>query len=420
MLHSILEDIDYGEATIIGNIAHVADLECYADNLEANIILSASKNDYLPLYVGNDLSNKQNRYSNLYDVIKDCNIIMDNIEEKESRLAKDVLGTAYALRGICYYNLLRDFCEPPVGNMQGLGVPLVTKFDMEAKPLRSTIENTYKRAEADMLMAISYQIEDPMFRFNTDIMEGYLARLYFWVGNWTKAAEYAGYVLTKYPLLNGSAYTEMLGSEITRKGNILIKGGILTDSNFSMQNSSTKSNLEGRAVSKRFIDVFVEKEADIRYGLSFTKKRVNSKNLFSCLRSAEMQMILAESLYHSESDTEALAALNEFRRNRIEGVEDYTMETLPAVNPNELIKEDVYGNELTPLLNAILNERRKEFYMEGDRWYELKRNGRPEFWAAKQGRKYTTMKFMYTFPLPVGDVELVDGLIQNPGYDKVK
>ena len=108
-----------------------------------------------------------------------------------------------------------------------------------------------------------------------------------------------------------------------------------------------------------------------------------------------MQLILAESLYHSGDKPGALAALNELRRNRIDAVTDYTMETLPAVNLNEFIKKDVYGNDLTPLLNAILNERRKEFYMEGDRWYELKRNGRPEFWAAKQGRKYTTMKFMY-------------------------
>ena len=116
----------------------------------------------------------------------------------------------------------------------------------------------------------------------------------------------------------------------------------------------------------------------------------------------------------------ALAALNEFRRNRIEEVVDYTMETLPAVNPYEYIKVDVYGEPLTPLLNSILNERRKELFMEGDRWYELKRNGRPEFWSAKQGRKYTTYKFMYTFPLPIQDVEIVKGLIQNPGYDKVQ
>ena len=83
MLHSTLEDIDYGEETILGNVLSIADLECYADNLEANISLSESSS-YLPLYIGDDLSGKQNRYSNLYDAIKDCNIIMDNIDEKES------------------------------------------------------------------------------------------------------------------------------------------------------------------------------------------------------------------------------------------------------------------------------------------------------------------------------------------------
>ena len=141
---------------------------------------------------------------------------------------------------------------------------------------------------------------------------------------------------------------------------------------------------------------------------------------FGCLRSAEMQLILAESLYHSGDKAEALSALNELRHNRIADVLDYTMDTLPAVNLDEYIKEDVYGEPLTPLLNAILNERRKELFMEGDRWYELKRNGRPEFWTAKQGRKYTTMRFMYTFPLPIKDIAIVNGLIQNPGYDKVQ
>ena len=271
-----------------------------------------------------------------------------------------------------------------------------------------------------MLSAISFQIEDPMFRFNSDIMEGYLARLYFWIGDWDKAAEYAAKVLAKYPLLSGMAYTDMLASETTPKGNILIKSGLLTDSSTSMQYSSAKSNMKSRPVSKRFVDIFIEKDADIRYELSFNKKRIFQKNVFACMRSAEMQLILAESLYHGGDQTGALKELNELRSLRIEGVEDYTMQTLPAVNQDEYIKVDVYGNPLTPLLNAILNERRKELFMEGDRWYELKRNGRPEFWTAKQGRKYTTMKFMYTFPLPIGDIELVDGLVQNPGYDKIK
>ena len=131
-----------------------------------------------------------------------------------------------------------------------------------------------------------------------------------------------------------------------------------------------------------------------------------------------MQLIKAEALYHKGDENGALKSLNDLRRNRISGIVDFTSATLPAVNVDDRIKTDASGKALTPLIYSILCERRKEMFMEGDRWYEMKRNGRPEFWVAKQGRKYTVRKFMYTFPIPVGDVMLVDGMIQNPGYER--
>ena len=93
--------------------------------------------------------------------------------------------TAYALRGVCYYNLLRNFCEPYEGNVSGkLGVPLVTVFDMEARETRSTFSETVEQAADDMLAAISCNIQDEDYRFNSDVMRGYLARLYFWAGDY--------------------------------------------------------------------------------------------------------------------------------------------------------------------------------------------------------------------------------------------
>jgi hypothetical protein len=114
------------------------------------------------------------------------------------------------------------------------------------------------------------------------------------------------------------------------------------------------------------------------------------------VRLSEMYLIAAEAAL--KTGEEAAGYMNRLRANRIEGYVDVTSVTL----------------------DDILDERRKELFLEGDRWYELKRNGRPEFWAAKDGYKRTTRRFMYTFPLPIQDVELVDGLIQNPGYDKVQ
>ena len=133
-----------------------------------------------------------------------------------------------------------------------------------------------------------------------------------------------------------------------------------------------------------------------------------------------MCLILAESHYHEGDEDEALRYLNLLRSHRIENVAEYTAANLPPVDANDRIRADARGNELTPLLYAILCERRKELFMEGDRWFELKRNGCPEFWVAKKGFKYYTNKFMYTFPLYVKDTELVNGLIQNPGYENVE
>ena len=423
LLHNILEEIDAGYGlsaeSLIGTGPTVADLECVVDNLEANLT-SYPTGSGRSIYIGDDLSGKQYTYELIYRIIRDCNIVIGNIEEKDTRLGKDVLGTAYAMRGICYYNLLRDYCEPPVGNLQGLGVPIVTEFDMEARPVRSSIMQTIVQAESDFKAAISYEIEDKMFRFNTDVMEAYLARLYFWTGDWTKAADYAKRVLAKYPLISGQEYVDMMNSLVTPMGNMFFKSYIYDASTQRTLYNSAYLLLSSAPVSRKFVELFHERENDIRFELSFNARREVKKNLFACVRSAEMQLILAESLYHSGAESEALDALNVLRRHRIDKVIDYTLQTLPPVDEDSLVVEDVYGRELTPLLNAILNERRKELFMEGDRWYELKRNGRPEFWVAKQGRKYTTYKFMYTFPFPIQDMELVDGLIQNPGYDKVQ
>ena len=92
------------------------------------------------------------------------------------------------------------------------------------------------------------------------------------------------------------------------------------------------------------------------------------------------------------------------------------MASLPAVRPDDRIVVDCQGNAVTPLLQAIFDERRKELYMEGDRWYELKRNGCPEWWVISNGLKYTTREYLYTSPISKSDVDLNPGLEQNPGY----
>lgn len=418
LLHNYLNNIDYGESLIVGNIPSIIDLECYADNIEANLT-SYPEGNFLPLYIGSHLSGKQGDYEKLYACIRDCNIVIGNMKNDGSSLASDVLGTAHALRGLCYYNLLRDFCEPPVGNPDGPGLPMVTSFDMEERPLRGKIREASELIENDYLQSQKYGVSNPVYRFNNEVIDGLLARLYFWTGDWDKALNRAVKVLEKHPLIKGEEYSAMIKSYVGKKGNILFKSTIIITGK-ELEYNGVVNYAKHRPVSKRFLDLFPEGKNDIRYDLSIGEKRKFSKVPIACLRSAEMQLIKAECLYHKGDAAGALNALNELRRNRIEGAADWDETTLPAVNKDEFIKKDAQGKELTPLISAILSERRKELFMEGDRWYELKRNGRPQFWVAKQGRKYTVEQFMYTFPLPVTDVFLIKGLVQNPGYEKAE
>ena len=139
----------------------------------------------------------------------------------------------------------------------------------------------------------------------------------------------------------------------------------------------------------------------------------------ACVRSAEMCLILAESHAYLNQTKEALDYLNLLRSKRITGYTPYTMGNLPAVDEYALVRINAEGNAFTPLLWAIHCERRKELFMEGDRWFELKRNGCPEFWCAKDGLKYETQQFMYTAPIPSQDIDLIPGMIQNEGYVKL-
>lgn len=417
LLHTHLNEIDYGSSLepLVGNVGSSAAIEYYSDNLDANLNIYPGANSS-SIYVGVALNAQQTRYSNLYQRIRNANIIIENLSVEDKEENRTVLGTAYAIRAISYYLLLREFCEPYQRDDQ-LGLQLVTTFDMEEKPVRSTYGQSIAQIEKDFNKAISFHVTDPLYRFTEEVSRAYQARFYFWTRNWDKAIEQSAPLLAAHPLISGTEYALMIQSRNTQLGNTLLRSYIFNDQSSDIGYNGEMSVLQFRPISKQFYDLFPEQVKDIRYNLIFGPKRVNNKNFFAGVRTDEMCLILAESYAQKGDQAKALEYLNLIRSKRITPYTPYTMSNLPAVKP-ALITKDATGKDLSPLMNAILNERRKELYGEGDRFWELKRNGTPSFWVASNGRKYTTQSFMYTFPIPRADVQIINGLIQNPGYTK--
>lgn len=404
-----------GAANMLGSFAWMIELECYSDNLNTSLMTS---NALSYIYVGTNVNSAQYRFMNYYSLIKDYNIIIDNLKERDTELGKKILATAYAMRGVMYFNLMRECCEAYEKDRatEIMGVPNVEHFDIEAKPGRGNIQELVNFIVRDLETAIQMNQTDEQYRFTADVARAYLARTYFWAQDWKNAIKMAKEVLDKYPLVDGDEYKEMIQSPQGKLGDMLFRTfitGSLTAYNRNLKNVKT------RPVNMSLINLFPEKERDIRYTTFFDSKYFSTKGIRVCVRAAEMCLILAESYAHLSDTDNALTYLNLLRSKRIADYVPYTVATLPAVDESDVIKTDATGAKLTPLMSAVLNERRKEMFMEGDRWFELKRNGSPEFWVGYNFVKYTTEKYLYTFPLRKADLIANENLVQNPGYENL-
>lgn len=417
ILHYWLDEIEQGaNATIIPEPEYTSLLEFFAEDLDgtlANHILNTQ------LYVGSRINSNQIRYPELYSVIKDCNVIINNMEDTESETAKTILGTAWSLRSICYYNLLQSFCEPyqPEIASETLGLPLVDEFDMEAKPGRSNQKETAEFILKGFQKALSYNVTNKDYLFTAQVTKAFMARFLFWTQDWENAIIYAKDVLEQYPMLEAEEYVENINQKISKGKNIIIASYTNENDIGSLSYVVAQNNVNQRPVSKDLVQLFNSNTNDIRRNIAFNAQRIPTKKVTTKFRSEELCLIIAESYAHLNNTAEALKYLNLLRSKRIPtNYIAYTMDNLPEV-AKQHITTDATGAPLNKLISAILCERRLELFLEGDRWFELKRNGRPEFWIAANGKKYVTEKYLYTYPIPRVDVELSpDLLIQNPGY----
>ena len=426
LLQNDLNAIDEGSRNyIIGTTSSTTDWDLGGgDDFET--CLTQQSGRFLPVYVGDFVGSTlaSSPYANLYEVIRDCNIVIGNMTEQGTDLANSVMATAYAMRGVAYYQLMRMYCEAPEKGSFGkqLGMPIVTDFNMEYRPIRSTMQQTIDQVESDLQKALEYHSTDKIYLFTADVVKGYMARLYFWTEQWEKALPLAQELLKAYPLLSGDSYKQMIAHPLDKTTNQLISAYRALSTSTSQGYQMTAANIKYRPVSKRFLKCFQNGEdtTDVRYPLCVNVRRQAVKPVFCGMRAAEFKLMEAECYVHLGKEAEALASLNDFRSHRIEGVKPYAMETLPAKNDMEIIRVDAQGKPLTPLMAAILNERRKELFLETDRLFELKRNGTPSFWTAYNGRKYVTAPYMYTFPIPESDIRVTPAIVQNPGYTDLK
>jgi hypothetical protein len=173
----------------------------------------------------------QSFWDNSYKAIAQTSNILSMITEGQSPEVDNQLGECYFLRGMMYFYLCRAYGRPYTQNPdKNLGVPIVngTPDDVFGKyPDRSSVEDTYKQAIADLEKAATLLTIDkgPAYASKA-AAQALLSRIYLYMSGTYEspnnryaelAMEYADMVIPKYTLLSRENF--MRYNEFTPENN---------------------------------------------------------------------------------------------------------------------------------------------------------------------------------------------------------
>lgn len=332
-----------------------------------------------------------------YSIIDNCNAVLDNIGSlPESKERDRIEGEALALRTYAYHFLVRAYAKPVknYGDTPGVILRLTSNTDDVA---RSTVKACYDQFVTDIERSCT------LLAGNSSSSKCYLseqgahaiaARLYLDLGDYTNGVKHAKEALQGLTLMSTADYklnmcennSETIWSftcTSTDKQSFLSLPAFwwICDDN----QTYWKVGYSSLGVTKEFIDIF--DDADIRKTLfvkvngeyykrngSYATSKICSRRNndsdgtpgsgtvnfaegeFNMIRGSEMYLIVAELAADNNHESEALEALNAVKTAR--GLQ-------------------AYQGTGDALKNEIQNERRRELFAEGHRFFDIKRRGLP-------------------------------------------
>ena len=382
-----------------------------------------------------------------YSVVAEANLVLRNIEQFSATNAQAVnrlKGQALAIRGMAHFDVLRYWGVDFDRNSATLGVPYVTAVDIELKPARLSVKETWDNIFKDMLEAETLLGDvdkavngSTRTAFDRTAVRGMLARMYLYAKDYAKANEYASLVITALPLASKAAFPALWNS--TSQSEVVLEVAFSNPTEGSPASGVhiASSNRNRFRPATPLTDLF-DVANDIRVpaylasrqsgnvnppraflpfagATSNTRKIVNKfitrgstqDNVvhWKVLRTGEMYLIRAEARAMLGGANEALALtdLNDLRSARINNY-------VPVVLAGQA------------LLDAIHEERRKELFGEGHRWFDLKRTtrtiNRTDIAVTSTRTTLAPGAREWVWPIPQGEIDANPNISsqQSPGY----
>ncbi len=387
-----------------------------ADNLnlirESNpTYLEFTQNEILP-------ENTRNLalWSSAYNMVYMINALLEGLEGSllEEGFKNSLEGQARFIRAFTYFNLVNLYGDVPL--------LLSTDYRYNATAPRVPLEDVYDQILEDLEVSSTLLMENypdsERTVVNKFVAFSLMARLYLYLENWEQAEYFSSQVINQqntYQLLEDLDLVFLQNSkeaiwQISPLGN----GGISTETNegalyviepgtTALYNLKLTQDLVNtfQVVDQRLVHWVGYSEIESVYFAHKYKDRNSTNNLTEysmVLRLAEQYLIRSEARAMQNKIDSALEDINSIR----------TRAGLESLNLNQNWNSE-------SLRNLILEERRKEFFMEwGHRWFDLKRTGLAEDRLAVKKPGWQNTDVYY--PIPDEERIMNTNLTQNDGY----
>jgi len=312
------------------------------------------------------------------------NFYLNQIINEGSKTMKDspeknqILAEAYALRAYLYFDLVNLYGKPynSATASTDRGVPINLEIDLEQVLKPSSVQEVYSQVHADLKKAEDLMVEQKQalgvnYRFSKIALLAFEARTALYEGDWNKALNYADQVLAiKGDLSN-------LNTVNTPPNHYASPESIM-----ALDNTWDNSIKVLSFASPELISSY-NTPADKRFGMYFEKNgskykvsKGGSLEFKVSFRTAEQYFIKSEALLKLNKLTEAKETLLKVLKNR------YTPDGYTSV------QNAINSMDSTAFMNFILDERFREFALEGQRWFDLRRANQKKINHTISGKEY--------------------------------
>lgn len=368
-------------------------------------------------------------WNKCYRAVRDANTILDNVDNAPMAEAtrNRYKGEARFLRAFAY-QMLNDWFGPVPLNLSSApsSAPIVRATEAE---MNSFLETEF-RAAADLLPVT----QDEYGRATKGAALGFLAKFYLNTKQWQASANAAKEVMDLGVYSLYPNYVDMFKVENERNSEFIFVSAAVNIAGQGNQwmavsfpaNYPRQSNQASFASNYRLYDAFVNSfEADdTRRGAILTSYTSTAGQLVTLLGRNESRSFK----YFPDPNSLNADAGNDIpelryadilltRAESLNEVEGPTQESIDLINEvrdranASLLSLADYNKET--LRDAILEERKLEFFTEGFRRQDLIRHGKLISNAVARGKNAQPHQVRYPIPQPEIDVS---GIQQNEGY----